>query len=437
MIRKGSLVIYAFAVWAMGVTLHGATINVPSNQPTIQAGIDAAVDGDTVMVASGTYTGSGNINVKFKGKEIIVRSYAGWQFTIIDCGEPGNRAFVFDQGETALSKLIGFTICNGDVRHRYDGGLPDKLGGAIKIKSSPAIQSCVISNCKAENGGGISIADPGSSVYLNECIFQFDSASSYDGGAIYYGNGASVTIRNCSFSNTYAIGSGGGIYLGIPGADIEYCYFCGCRCGDNGGAIFVGGAVTISNCTLTKNHAMFGSAILVASGVHMNCNRNLIALNHGSTGALRVNSGGSVSFSCNDFWSNDFGSITGTYDSTDVDGNTIFVNPLFCDAANDDYSISSYSPCDEDSSLCGQLIGRWDDACDYCCLLGGDANNDGNVNILDITFLINYLYKGGPEPPCLDAGDADGNCEINVLDITRIIMFVYHDQEPPVCGCVN
>ncbi|MFH2036753.1 MAG: dockerin type I domain-containing protein [Candidatus Zixiibacteriota bacterium] len=69
-----------------------------------------------------------------------------------------------------------------------------------------------------------------------------------------------------------------------------------------------------------------------------------------------------------------------------------------------------------------------------CCDLAGDANNNGVVNILDITFLINYLYKSGPDPACFDKGDANGNGVINILDITRIIGFLYKDGPAPICG---
>lgn len=54
-----------------------ATIRVPDHQPTIQAGIDAAMNGDTVLVADGLWIGEGNRDLDFGGKAIVVRSQSG------------------------------------------------------------------------------------------------------------------------------------------------------------------------------------------------------------------------------------------------------------------------------------------------------------------------------------------------------------------------
>jgi hypothetical protein len=71
-----------------------------------------------------------------------------------------------------------------------------------------------------------------------------------------------------------------------------------------------------------------------------------------------------------------------------------------------------------------------------CCVTPGNANGNDPpaVNILDITYLIAYLYQGGPPPPCCPEGDANGNCTINILDITYLIAYLYQDGPVPVCA---
>ncbi len=66
----------------------------------------------------------------------------------------------------------------------------------------------------------------------------------------------------------------------------------------------------------------------------------------------------------------------------------------------------------------------------YIC---GDSNDDGAINLLDITFLISYLYKDGPVPDHVQAADPDGNGTINILDITYLIAYLYKGGTKPVC----
>lgn len=70
------------------------------------------------------------------------------------------------------------------------------------------------------------------------------------------------------------------------------------------------------------------------------------------------------------------------------------------------------------------------DVCEYVC---GDSNGDGSVNLLDITFLINYLYKDGEPPDPVEAGDANGDGSINLLDITYLIDYLYRGGPEPIC----
>jgi len=63
--------------------------------------------------------------------------------------------------------------------------------------------------------------------------------------------------------------------------------------------------------------------------------------------------------------------------------------------------------------------------------VNGDPSGNEAINLLDITYLINYLYKGGPPPIPEAAGDADCNMAINILDVTYLIYYLYKDGNPP------
>jgi len=68
-----------------------------------------------------------------------------------------------------------------------------------------------------------------------------------------------------------------------------------------------------------------------------------------------------------------------------------------------------------------------------CCDLAGDFSNNGIVNALDITAMINNLYKGGPPATCSAEADASGNGAFDALDVTFLINYLYKDGNEPVC----
>ncbi|MCK4462158.1 MAG: hypothetical protein KAW46_10145, partial [candidate division Zixibacteria bacterium] len=174
------------------VLTHGSvlslTINVPSEQPTIQAGIDAAMTGDTVLVDDGVYTGEGNRDMDFNGKNIVLKSRGGPEVTIIDCQQAG-RAFHFHSGEDSTASIQGFTIKNGRQADGIYSG-----GGLLCVNSSPTIIGCVFSNNVATShfctvyGGAVYAF--GSTTRISKCIFQHNAVWDYDlwgeawGGAI-------------------------------------------------------------------------------------------------------------------------------------------------------------------------------------------------------------------------------------------------------------
>ena len=69
-----------------------------------------------------------------------------------------------------------------------------------------------------------------------------------------------------------------------------------------------------------------------------------------------------------------------------------------------------------------------------CCEQRGDADHSGAINVADPTFLTDYLFFGGSEPPCFEEGDADGNGAINVADPTYLTDYLFFGgPAPPPC----
>src|SRR6266850_2970215 len=145
-----TLFLVASTAWAQN------TIRVPQDVPTIQAGIDAAVNGDTVLVSPGTYVE----NINFNGKAITVTSSDGRAVTIID-GNANGSVVTFNHGETAASVLSGFTIRNGYTF--------DDAGGIQVTNSSPEISGNVITANRAISGVGIDVYR-GSPIIRNNTI---------------------------------------------------------------------------------------------------------------------------------------------------------------------------------------------------------------------------------------------------------------------------
>jgi hypothetical protein len=217
---------------------------------TIQEGIDAAVDGDEVVVCDGVYTGQGNKNLDFGGKAITVRSENGPDNCVIDC-EGDGRGFHFHSGETTDAVLDGFTITNGDASD-YGWG-----GGAVLCEdlSSPTISDCAVIGNTADGGGGIYCED--SSPVISNCTITGNAAGSGGGicCAVWYEQ-SSPLISDCTISGNSANG-GGGVYCDEGSPTIADCTITGNTVQGShpgGGGIFCdSSSATISNCTISEN----------------------------------------------------------------------------------------------------------------------------------------------------------------------------------------
>jgi len=204
-----------------------AVIEVPKDYSTIQAAIDASVNGDTVLVAPGTYTE----NIDFKGKKITLKSTKGPGLTTIDGNETGS-VITFNSGEDLSSVLDGFTITNGS-------------GTYIKWKT--------------HNGGGIYCADFSSPTIINNLIIE--NSVDYRGGGISCMFNSNPSIIDNTISANYATYGGGGIYCSDKAAPIiDNCEISqnsthGALSGSGGGINCSYSSPIIMNCTISKNSA--------------------------------------------------------------------------------------------------------------------------------------------------------------------------------------
>ena len=259
-------------------TSSSLVLRVPDEYGTIGDGISASADGDTVSVAAGTYSGKDNKRLSFAGKAINLISESGPEATVIDC-ENNGRAFIFNSNEDSLSRLVGFTITNGNI---YEGG------GIYCYNSSPYISKCVIigNTTDVADGGGISCY--ASSPRIEDCMIKDNSAANGGGGISCYESSAPL-IRNCEITGNYAGKNGGAIRCNSSDPAILNCIISGnealwrgggIRCNASNPVIYnctvdgntagnAGGGIdchytsspTISACTISNNTAIFGGGL--------------------------------------------------------------------------------------------------------------------------------------------------------------------------------
>ena len=67
----------------------------------------------------------------------------------------------------------------------------------------------------------------------------------------------------------------------------------------------------------------------------------------------------------------------------------------------------------------------------------GDASSDSLVDVADVVFLLNYLYKGGDEPCVMEAADPNADCQVDLGDVVYLLGFLYREGAPPQPGCAH
>jgi parallel beta-helix repeat protein len=354
------------------------TIQVPGDQPTIQAGINVANSGDTVLVAPGTYSE----NVDFQGKNITVASLSGASVTTIK-GTGVGPVVIFDDNSAASGVLQGFTITGGAcafIKNQYLGG-----GIYVGVGETPTITGNTITNNRGCDGAGISIYGAGPVIQNNVITHNqqygysggnggggiqilggavpaqvigntiTDNAHTNWGGGIGMNGGGVALIKNNFIARNTAYNAGGGISM-INGSaplivqNVIVDNVVTNNSGSGGGVYWIlpgsPTALSLLNNTIVGNTASQGSAVYADGFPPVALVTNNILVGTGTGGAVYCSSYPNYvpTFNSNDVFNTSGPAYTGLCtDQTGINGN-IFTDPSFVSASAGNYRLNSGSP---------------------------------------------------------------------------------------------
>ncbi len=291
-------------------------LHVPDKYPTIQAAIDIALEGDTVLVAEGDY----QEDISLHTMDVVMLSSGGPVSTAI------HGSVTFSKHADNHSRVVGFRIWgSGPAVYVHQG-------------NSPTIEDCIIRDNSATNGSGLLVEG---SVQIRRCEFSRNSASQL-GGPIYLHNATDVVIDSCLFFGNVTGNTGPVRIEGCDRVQFTHNIAHNNDGGGGGGFVYVEGSddISILNNTIVRNTASGrGSGISVYSGSGIDIRNNIVAFNLGSPGIFVSSSG--VVLEYNDV----YGNVSGDYLGVSAGTGSISSDPLFVDTASAVFDILPTSPC--------------------------------------------------------------------------------------------
>ncbi len=362
---------------------YATIINIPADYSTIQQGIDASSNEDTVLVQPGTYYE----NINFSGKNITVGSLliltSDPDFvaqTVIDGNQNGSTVTI-TSGEDESALLRGFTITNGSGNY-----ILYSIGGGIYIDHAhPRLEDLnVIGNhstsagFQAGQGGGIAILADSSMTLKN--VVVADNQAHLAPGIL-----AATSLGEIRMENVTVTGN-----MSVPVWDIDSPY----------GSIFVD-EVNLTNSIFYNNEQI---EIQCRGSLNVSFSNILDGLD-----GIELYNNGTVSW---------------------LEGN-IDADPLFDDPLDWSYHLLPDSPCidsgdptfllDPDCSIADMGALPFD----HCeSVVIGDLQGDGAIDILDIVSMVSCIMEYNDDFMGCLCHDMNDDCILNILDIIRLVQIV-------------
>ena len=369
---------------ALASTALGATLRVSpdgSAFPHIQAALDAASPGDSVLLAPGRYTGDGNRDLDPRGKDIaLVGDPADPSLTIIDCQGSEltpHRGILFVGGEGASFLLADLTVTGGWAEE----------GGGILLRggSAPRIENCVITgNSASARGGGVYCHF--SSPVLENCLVVGNGAGARGGGLALYqayptlrhcrieANGAAEgggiwsersapELECCSVSENRAEDAGGGLAAMAGKPILERCVLVANRAGESGGALDVrdGCAPELGACTVSGNAAPRGGGLALRGGSALRLAASILSFSRAGE-AIALEGGSVAAIDGCDLHGNAGGDWVGALAEQAAGAGNCSLPPGFRDPSAGDYALDDDSPCRAENRADGRTLGAYGDA---------------------------------------------------------------------------
>ncbi|MCH2133658.1 MAG: right-handed parallel beta-helix repeat-containing protein [Phycisphaerales bacterium] len=406
----------------------------------IQPALDAADDGDLVIISEGVYMEN---DLSVQGKEVRVKGTIddeGNPVTVIDGSGP--------ESARIINVLSGETFDTVFENLVLDGGRAT-LGGGVAFSngSSARFVNCVIRNCEALSGGGGLYSNDGSYPVLVGCRISGNTAES-SGGGVYVTTGQ-LSMLNCVVTQNSAGDDGGGLLIDLVDPLVLGTLISNNQSGDDGAGMYIsnapkglyrgctflgnsslgptsegGGLHIFQSSPLIEDCSFAGNSVINAGGaIYANAGSNAQISGCSISGNISANFGGGISLDSSSP-SIEVCLITGNLAQ---DGGGLFgfdgsnpslVNTTICNNAEDQVD----SPFDDGG---GNIIQA------NCPLAGACCTGNGTICVSESSQLDCLVYGGtwigegvscenaGCQAPCL--GDADGDGVVDVNDILLVI----------------